>query len=315
MERTVETHIEPENAGARLDLFLAKRFTYRSRNEWQTAVAEGEILLNGEKTKSSRKLAAGDVIRFVPKNIAEPEVDQTYRVLAETSDWIAVDKPGNLPCHPSGIYFEHTLWRLLCERCRAPVHIITRLDRETSGIVLSAKNPEAAAEFTKVMMHSEKVRKRYLALVHGVFGREVRAEGFLSDDPASPVRKKRRFTADRPEGECETAATLLKPLETNGTFSLVEALPETGRLHQIRATLCSLGFPVAGDKLYGVDPMLYLKFAEDALDDSDRAKLILPRQALHACGLSIPFRGKTLEFASPEPECFRALLRKKICKS
>ena len=107
--RIAETLVEPEANGLRLDLYLRKRFTYRSRTEWQRSIEEGEILLDGRRTRPSRILQTGEKIAFVPKPAEEPPVDRSFELLEETPDWLAVAKPGNLPCHPAGAFFRNTL--------------------------------------------------------------------------------------------------------------------------------------------------------------------------------------------------------------
>ena len=284
MDRISEIITGPEANELRLDIFLAKRFNYHSRSEWQKAVQDGEILINGRTTKASRILHTGEKIAFVPKEpLPEPPVDTNYQILERTPNYIAVNKPGNLPCHPSGIFFKHTLWYLMKEDLGCDLHIITRLDRETSGVVLAALNSETASRMTQDMM-SGKIEKHYYSIVHGKFEQKIHAKGYLSNDPDAVVHKKRRFTANE-VSESESSDTLLLPVACDGTFSLVEARPQTGRLHQIRATLCSLGFPLAGDKLYGIDETFFLRFIEDSLTEEDRAELILSGQALHAAEL------------------------------
>lgn len=300
MERISEIITGPEADNLRLDIFLAKRFNYRSRSEWQKAVQEGEILINGRKTKASRVLHAGEKLAFIPKDpLPEPPVDTNYQILERTPHYIAVNKPGNLPCHPSGIFFKHTLWYLMKEELGCDLHIITRLDRETSGVVLAALDPETASRMTQDMM-AGKIGKHYLSIVHGNFRQEIHARGFLSNDPTASVHKKRRFTKEEVP-ESESSDTLLLPIASDGTFSLVEARPATGRLHQIRATFCSLGYPLAGDKLYGVDETFFLRFIDDALTEEDRGKLILPGQALHAAELI--WNG--IHFRAPVPEIWK----------
>lgn len=306
--RIAETVIEPDGNGVRLDFYLQNRFRYRSRTEWQKSIAEGEILLNGKPTKPSRRLQTGERISFEPKSAEEPEVDSSFDVLEETPEYLAVSKSGNLPCHPAGVFFKHTLWYLLRERYGENIHIVTRLDRETSGVALIARTQEAAAAFTRELM-ANRVGKRYLAVVHGAFPEEpVHASGWLSADPESRIRKKRRFTVDSPGGEAETAMTDFRLIARKEDLSAVEALPATGRLHQIRATLCSLGFPMVGDKLYGLDDGFFSRFVTDSLTEEDRHRLILSRQALHACSLEVAFRGRTLSFRAPVPPDLRTLM-------
>lgn len=282
-----------------LVLFLAGRFTYRSADGWRERILNGEITVNGAKVAPEYPLAMHDVIEYRPGDLVEPEADLGYRVAYEDDELLVVDKPGNLCVHPSGPFFKHTLWYLLTERY-GEIHLLSRLDRETSGLLAVAKRKSLVRRMTR-----SGAVKEYLAVVHGAFERETEARGWLVADTASAVRKKRRFTAELPEGAIrpESAATRLVPERPGREFSLVRAFPETGRMHQIRATLFSLGFPVAGDKLYGPDELCYLKLRSDALTDADRAKLRISRQALHSARLTFrhPLTGEEIRVESPLP--------------
>ena len=304
--RTIRTAIGPEADRKRLDLFLAERFTYRSRSQWQETVRKGEILVNGRAARPSRILRAGEEVEFVPdeSELAEPPVDEAFTIEYETPDFLAAGKPGNLPVHPSGRYFRHTLLMLLRERC-GEVYPVNRLDRETSGLILFAKTPRAAKLLTK-LFEDGRIRKTYQAVVHGVFPARIEARGYLGPDPESVVTKKRKFFRERPSGdpgEIQTAETEFRLLASDGSRSLVECTPHTGRLHQIRATLFSLGFPLLGDKLYGPDDALFLRQAAGTLTEEDRASLILPNQALHAQKLEFvsPFTGEKICLTVPAP--------------
>ncbi|MBQ6351830.1 MAG: RluA family pseudouridine synthase, partial [Lentisphaeria bacterium] len=152
----------------------------------------------------------------------------------------------------------------------------------------------------------------YLVLVHGDFRREVDATGFLIADTHSAVHKKRRFVTALPEGAAnvENCRTLLSPAGVPAPgFSLVRARLFTGRMHQIRATMCSLGYPVVGDKLYGRDERLFLKIRDGEFTDGDKRLLVLPRQALHSAELEFnhPVTGERMTFRSPVPEMFSHL--------
>lgn len=303
-ERTIQTTAGPELEGVRLDHFLSGRFTYQSRTGWQTIVREGRITVNGIRARASRRLHAGDVIAFDVEGIGEPEVDPTYRVVLERPDFLAVSKSGLLPVHPSGCYFRNTLLMLMRETY-GELYPVNRLDRETSGLVLLARTPEAAGVLSGLFA-SRQVEKTYLAAVFGTFPEgTVRRDGWLSADPASTVRKKRRFTeADPGTEDAEACSTEFTRLAVRGGYSLLACRPHTGRLHQIRATLCSGGFPLLGDKLYGPDDTIFLRFTEDAMTDADRAALVLPTQALHAWRLAfrLPDTGEEIRCASPAPE-------------
>ena len=303
-ERIIRATAGPELEGVRLDLFLADRFTYQSRTGWQSIIREGRIAVNGIRVRASRRLHAGDVIAFDVQGIAEPEVDPSYSVVLDRPGFLVVSKSGCLPVHPSGCYFRNTLLMLMKERY-GELFVVNRLDRETSGLVVLAKDPETAGVLSGLFA-SRQVEKTYLAAIFGAFpAGTVVKNGWLSSDPGSPVRKKRRFTETDPGTEdAEPCATEFTCLKTCGGFSLVECRPHTGRLHQIRATLCSCGFPLAGDKLYGPDDTIFLRFTEDAMTDADRAALVLPTQALHAWRLrfDMPGSGEEIRCESAPPQ-------------
>ncbi|MBO4631826.1 MAG: RluA family pseudouridine synthase, partial [Lentisphaeria bacterium] len=234
-KRIIRTSPGPEGRNLRLDCWLAARFTYRSRSEWQTAVRSGEILLNGAQTRPSRILHGDEIIDFQFPDQQEPPVRTDYRILADFPQYAVVDKPGNLPVHPAGRFFQHTLLILL-QKKYGQMYPVNRLDRETSGTVLFARTPKAAARLAEALSDS-KVSKKYLVYVHGCFpeGR-TRASGWLAPDAGSPIRKKRRFTARKPNSpDCETCDTEFICLRQNRFYSKLECILHTGRLHQIRA--------------------------------------------------------------------------------
>ena len=303
-ERIISTTAGPELEGVRLDHFLSGRFTYQSRTGWQEIIREGRIAVNGIRVRASRRLHEGDVITFDVQGIAEPEVDPSYSVVLERPGFLVVSKSGCLPVHPSGCYFRNTLLMLMKERY-GELFVVNRLDRETSGLVVLAKTPETAGLLSGLFA-SRQMEKTYLAAVFGTFpAGTVVKNGWLSADPASPVRKKRRFTETAPASDdAEPCSTEFTRLKTGGGYSLVECRPHTGRLHQIRATLRSCGFPLLGDKLYGPDDTIFLRFTEDAMTDADRDALVLPTQALHAWRLhfTMPGTGEEIRCESAPPD-------------
>lgn len=240
-----------------------------------------------------------------------------FRVVAESADWIVVEKPAPLQVHPAKPASPPTLLdgleRLLAYELAngARLSIINRLDRETSGLVLVAKNRETARLLGKAMMRRQ-VEKRYLALVRGW----PEDETFVID---APLRRRGEFDPDTPvylmqavhaEGaasrtECVVRRRFRRAGAGGGEalFALVEARPVTGRMHQIRVHLAHAGHPVVGDKLYGPDGGApYLRFIETGWTPELADALLLPRHALHSSFLALETEvwGR-MEFESPLP--------------
>ncbi len=306
--RIVRTSVDWSCVGTRLIDYLTGRFTYRDAAAWEKVIAAGEILVNHAAAAPEQLLQMHDLIEYLPRELPEPEADLNYSILYEDDDLLVVDKPGNLCMHPSGPFFRHTLWHLLCSRY-GDIHFINRLDRETSGALLAAKTKDAAA---RLQHPGAEIVKTYLVLVEGDFRQELDAAGFLIADNRSAVHKKRRFVTELPDhaANVESCRTLLTPAGTPAPgFSLVRARLFTGRMHQIRATMCSLGYPVVGDKLYGPDERLFLKIRDGEFTEADRTRLILPRQALHSAEIEFnhPRTKERMVFAAPVPEMFTRL--------
>jgi 23S rRNA pseudouridine955/2504/2580 synthase/23S rRNA pseudouridine1911/1915/1917 synthase len=313
MQRRIQFNIPRLFAGAPLLEFLVRRFPYHDATGWDERVQQNRVQVNGRPADSAQVLVFGDLVKYLASDLPEPRVNLDVTVVFEDADLLAVNKPANLPSHPGGRYFQHTLWAVLKThfQLEQPI-LINRLDRETSGVTLVAKN-EKAAKLLRTEFSSRRVEKKYLALVEGAFPPRVEARGLLVPDPGSPVKKKMKFIAAEtalPEQASQWCETVFQGLETVGPISLVEALPQTGRLHQLRAMLQSLGCPVVGDKLYGLDPEFFTRFCQDQLTAEDRVRLRLNRQALHAAKLCIqhPRTRRTLEFDAPLPADMAALL-------
>jgi len=283
----------PETAdGTAVADFLAARFSYNDRTGWCERIAAGAVTINGRPCTPDLLLKTGDRLNYEPDNRPEPPVDFNIGIVLDDDDLLIVNKSGNLPCHPGGRYFNHTLWAWLKkERGLDDFTFVNRIDRETSGLVVIAKN-FAASENCRKQFSGRKVVKRYKTLVESAdFPVELETAGWLVADTESAIRKKRKFiqggsSDTSPSADAEWAETKFRLIKQCGEIALIEAEPHTGRLHQIRATLLALGFPIVGDKLYGVDETLFLRFCKDTLTDTDRARLRMNRQALHASGLN-----------------------------
>ena len=306
--RQLYSHVPEAEDGAPLPDYLAAHFSRFDRAGWIRAIEAGLVTVNDRPALPESVLKRHDRVGFYPPETPEPDAELDYRVVYEDGDFLVIDKPGNLCMHPTGPFFRHTLWHLVGSRY-GEIRFVHRLDRETSGLVVAARTRRAAAAMDN---GGTPVRKEYLALVTGDFRGRVHAEGFLVHDRTSVVRKKKRFVfADSPEADeaqldptAETAVTdLVEESHVPPDMTLVRAVLGTGRQHQVRATLFSLGFPLAGDKLYGPDERLFLKLATQELTEDDLAKLRFSRQALHAAVLEFrhPFTSELIYFESPFP--------------
>jgi 23S rRNA pseudouridine1911/1915/1917 synthase len=229
-------------------------------------------------------------------------VSDLLNVIFEDADLLIANKPAGLVCHPTkdGEY-SSLIGRLrLYLGQESSVHLINRLDRETSGVIVAAKSSSAAGQLGKIWQNRS-VRKEYLAIVHGSVQQEAgRIDLPLGKDEASAVAIK---DCVRPDGAAAvTEFSVERRFRRDGDpFTLLRLLPQTGRKHQIRIHLAALGHPIVGDKLYGLDENLYLTFAQGQLNEAGRRQLILPNHALHCRMVVFPWRGEEVVFqASPD---------------
>lgn len=303
----------PGEAGLRLDRYLQIRFPSYNRTGWQEKIRSGQVLINGEMVRPSRRIQPGDRIDYSFERGPEPEINRNVRIIYEDESILVLDKPPNLPMHPSGQYFRHTLFFLLKEMFGDDFvcHFVNRLDRETSGVLLLGKSPGAAATLQKSFIQRN-VRKEYSAIVEGNLDQVLDCDGYMRRDETSVIRRKWKFTM-KPSGHPDeiTARTEFFPIASHGPLTHVRAVLHTGRMHQIRATLFSMGFPMVGDPIYGVDETIYLRLLTDSKNDLDRHRLRISRTALHSGLLEIPHpqTGEMVHFESPIPEDMRGLLQ------
>lgn len=306
-KRIVESLVNEHYSGMRLDLYLSKRFSYHSRTLWQREIAEGKIILNGSVIVNvKRKIYPGDRLEYMAGEIHEPEIDPEYSVVFENENYLAVNKTGNLPVHPSGIFFRNTLVALLEEKHGEKFYPVHRIDRETSGAVLFAKNSRAVSA---VQGGAGIMEKEYLAVVRGVF---IEPD-FSVDMPIGPARsslinKKREAYGGAPE----EALTRFNTVCTNGTLSLVKAQPVTGRLHQIRVHLLHAGYPILGDKIYGSDERIYLEYIKYGITPALIRRSGFSRCALHSCSLTFfdGFEKRSVRIAADMPKDICELLNR-----
>ncbi|MEN9359917.1 MAG: hypothetical protein RL095_1452 [Verrucomicrobiota bacterium] len=291
--------------------FLCSRFTYWPRERWLEALATRISKVNGSPATPDQILQTGDILSLDLEDVPEPPVDLDFRVVHEDDDILVVDKTGDLPVHPAGAFFKNTLWHHLARRI-GPHHILTRLDRETSGLVLIARHGVAASRLGR-QMERRQIGKIYDALVEGSPAWDrYDASGRIAAGTSGPVRKKFVFTeeADYLALGKLGARTEFAVAARRGAITHLRCTLHTGRTHQIRATLKAIGLPLAGDKIYGLDEGCFVRFIDDALSPEDRDLLRLRRQALHCGSLSFrhPSSQELLQFEAPMPGDMNSLL-------
>ena len=282
--------------GERLDKFLAGSQSDLSRSHISSLVGRGLVRVNGSSAKSSYRLKGGEVVEMdvsppLPTTLLPQDIP--VAVVYEDDDVLVVNKPAGMvvhpaPGHPLGTLVNALLARLpelgRIEEGLRP-GIVHRLDKDTSGLMVVAKNRRAHEHVSRQIKERE-IRKVYMALVSG---RLEPAEGTIAARIGRDPRNRKRMAVVEGGREADTS---YRTLERLPGFTLVEALPRTGRTHQIRVHFSHLGYPIAGDALYG------------------GKSLHLGRQFLHsqALGLRLPSSERYVEFSSPLPAELDAFL-------
>lgn len=294
--------VPAEAQGVRIDKFLSEACDGLSRSYLQKLLKSELVEVDKRTVKNSYKLSAGERIEFEVPEAAEPEIkaeDIPLDIIYEDSDIILVNKPKGMVVHPAAGHYSQTLVNGLMYHCRNGLSgingvlrpgIVHRIDMDTTGVLIVCKNDfahNAIAEQLKV--HS--ITRKYFAIVHGVIQED---EGTV-DAPIGrhPVDRK-KMSINRKNGK--EAVTHYRVLERFRQFTYVECQLETGRTHQIRVHMASIGHPLLGDSVYG----------------PSKSPFKLQGQTLHAGVLGIvhPRTGNYMEFSAPLPEYFSELLDK-----
>ena len=322
--RTIE--VPAEAAGQRLDQFIATQLEGVSRSRVQMLMDQGNVLVDGEREKASLKLRGGEQIVLTgaphPAPLKATAEDIPLDVVFEDADLAVVNKPAGMMVHAGAgqsddIRSRGTLVNALLYRFKALSStggdlrpgIVHRLDKDTSGLIVVAKNDRTHAALGE-MFSSRQMKKTYTALVQGALERE---RGTINASVGRDPLRRTRMTA-QPNENARTAVShyeVVRRLATRfGKFTLVRVRIETGRTHQIRVHMASIGHPVVGDTLYGGAGQLTDQVAAQAAQSraarrkSEPEVLRLGRNFLHAAKLEFahPVTGKLLQLEAPLPE-------------
>lgn len=225
-------------------------------------------------------------------------------IVQEDDDLLIVNKPGWLVCHPSKNGPMSSLVGVVREYTGAEkLHLVARLDRETSGLIVFAKRPAVARKF-QMAIQDRIVSKIYIALVEGVMDEPLTVDRSIARRTGGPVVVKSEVSGDR---TAQTAVTTFIPVVSCNNYTLCRVVPVTGRKHQIRVHADYIGHRIVGDKIYGPDETLYIEFIENGWTDRMAKVLPMQRQALHCFRYDFNFPEKTVTFtANPQADmlCF-----------
>lgn len=314
--------VDPGQKPVRIDKYLAEKNPYQSRNRIQNAADAGFIHVNGTPIKSNYKVRPGDMITLMldrPKHDTSIVAEEIpLNVVYEDDQLMVVDKEAGMVVHPGAGNFTGTLinavaWHMKDVKDFDPndpeVGLVHRIDKDTSGLLVVAKTPEAKTALGR-QFFNKTTHRSYNALVWGNLTEDDgRIEGNIGRDPKDRLRMK-VFAPDSETGK--PAVTHYRVIERYGYTTLLECVLETGRTHQIRAHMKHIGHPLFGDERYGGTEILRGQRSSTYKAFIQNCFALCPRQALHAqtLGFVHPATGRQMDFDSEWPDDFRRLIDK-----
>ena len=314
-DRVVEVTAKCRIDGMRLDQYLVQTFPDHSRSVVQRVIENGGVEVNGRKVKASYKVRHGDLMRILPPEPTHPlpvPENIPLEIIYEDEFLAVVNKPANMVVHPAKGHWTGTLVNALrfhfshLSEANGDYRpgIVHRLDRDTSGAILVAKHEQTHRDLA-LLFEMRKVFKEYVAITAGVIDRDSDyIEGKIAHHPNDRV-KMTVTDEDDDDEDAKDACSYYEVVERFRGFTFVRVQPRTGRTHQIRVHLASIGNPVLADKLYSGRDCLKLSDITTGLNPEED-KILLARQALHAYRLRFkhPRTGQVLEVIAPLPEEF-----------
>ena len=294
--------VSPEEAGVRIDKYLAEQLPDITRSYLQKLLKDGSVQMNGKPVKTSTKTAAGAVIELTIPEPEEPEIlpeDIPLDILYEDSDVILINKPKDMVVHPAAGHYTGTLVNALMYQCKGDLSgingvlrpgIVHRIDKDTTGVLIVCKNDKAHNALAE-QLKEHSITRKYRAIVCGNLKED---EGTVDAPLGRHPQDRKKMAIVRTGGK--RAVTHYRVLERFGNYTYIECQLETGRTHQIRVHMASLGHPLLGDEAYG----------------RVKSPFKLEGQTLHAMVLGFihPTTGEYMEFEAPLPEYFEKLLEK-----
>ena len=291
--------VTEEWAGGRIDRYLSETLEEMTRSYLQKLVKEGSVTVNGKCVKASYIVETGDIISLEIPEQKEPDIlpeEIPLDILYEDQDVILINKPKGMVVHPAAGHYTGTLVNALMYHCRDELSgingvlrpgIVHRIDMDTTGVIIACKN-DMAHNSIAAQLKEHSITRRYVALVHG----DIKEDGTV-DAPIGRHTTERKKMSVRRDGGKE-AVTHYHVLQRYKGYTLIECRLETGRTHQIRVHMSSIGHPLVGDTLYG----------------PAKCPFPLQGQTLHAyvLGFVHPRTGEYMEFTASLPEYFSSLV-------
>jgi len=292
--------IDLEEEDERIDKWISNTLQSLSRSYIQKLIKENNVLVNGRSQKASYRLKADDEIRFQIPDASEPSIlaeDIPLSILYEDEDILIVDKPKGMVVHPAPGHYSGTLVNAVMFHCKDGLSgingilrpgIVHRIDKDTTGSLIVCKN-DTAHQLIASQLKEHSITRKYRAIIHGRLPEE---EGRIDAPIGRDEKDRKKMAVNKKNGK--PAVTHYRVLKSFREYSYIECSLETGRTHQIRVHMASIGHPILGDTVYG----------------DRRTNYHLEGQTLHAMtiGLKHPSTGEYLEVSAPLPAYFEHLL-------